>query len=112
MKPTQDPGSFFQQMIHDAIGFGEACRILKIEKYSERIINCQKNGEVDHLPIYIKLAKVLKDSPEAIDLFVKALDRTIEFADDKDVDSVFIDAPNIFMDYVAELAKKQRDATT
>jgi cellulose biosynthesis protein BcsQ len=100
------PGMFFRQMIGDAISFGEACKILNIEKYSERIFNCHPEGELYFLQSYIELAKILKDKDDSISFFNRVLDNVINESNDKDIDLLFIDLPNQFINNLKEFYKK------
>jgi hypothetical protein len=101
-----EAGAFFPQLIHDAISFGEACRILNIEKYSERIFNCHPKGELYFLQSYIQLAKILKGKDETIDFFNKILDKVIDESKDVDIDLLFIDLPNQFINSLKDFYKK------
>jgi hypothetical protein len=101
-----EPGMFFRKMIGDAISFGEACKILNIEKYSDRIFNCHPNGELYFLQSYIQLAKALKDNNESISFFNRVLDKVINESNDTDIDLLFIDLPNQFINSLKDFYKK------
>jgi hypothetical protein len=102
----EEPEMFFQKMITDSISFGEACKILNIEKYSERIFKCHPSGELYFLQNYIQLAKILKDNKESISFFNRVLDRILSESSDTDIDLLFIDLPNQFISSLKEFYKK------
>lgn len=81
------------------IGFDESISILGIEKYRDRILNSNSNGEIIHLLDYIHLAQTIGKN----DWFSDWFESVVKFAEEKwsRPESIFQHIPQILKQSVS-----------